>query len=105
MKDYHESLESIPGIGPKLASDLKRLGIQKVYDLKQRDPERLYDRLCALKGCRIDRCVLYCFRCAVHYAQEEKPRPELLKWWNWKNRKLESTQRKGTKPQYGISRI
>jgi hypothetical protein len=32
--------------------------------------------------------VLYVFRCAVYYASHEVHDPELLKWWNWKDRAL-----------------
>jgi hypothetical protein len=36
-------------------------------------------------GAHVDRCALYVFRCAVYFASEAKPDPELLKWWNWKD--------------------
>ncbi|WP_334292712.1 helix-hairpin-helix domain-containing protein [Parasporobacterium paucivorans] len=29
--------------------------------------------------------MLYVFRCAVYYANEEAHDPEKLKWWNWKD--------------------
>jgi hypothetical protein len=32
--------------------------------------------------------VLYTLRCAVYAARTEKPDPELLKWWKWKDREL-----------------
>lgn len=79
-------LTSIPGVGSNIASDLSDLGYHKVSDLKNADPQEMFDRLCQLRQCRIDRCVLYVFRCAVYYASEKKHVPELLKWWNWKNR-------------------
>ncbi len=78
-------LQSIPGIGPNLAADLQDLGIRRVEDLRGTDPENMYDKLCALRGAKIDRCVLYAFRCAVYYADQEDHDPELLKWWNWKD--------------------
>ena len=85
---FSNDLESIPGIGPSLAADLRKLGIDRVGDLRNRDPEKLYTDLCALKGVRQDPCVLYAFRCAVYYSGKKHPDPELLKWWNWKDRKL-----------------
>lgn len=84
-KDDFASLQSIPGIGPNLAADLIRLGIRRPRDLKGQSPELLYEKLCGLEGGPVDRCVLYSFRCAVYYANEDNPRPELLKWWNWKD--------------------
>jgi hypothetical protein len=79
-------LEIIPGIGPSMAEDLNALGIFKVTDLRKKDPQKMYDDLNALRGVRNDRCVLYVFRCAVYFAEAENPDPELLKWWNWKEK-------------------
>ena len=78
-------LRRIPGIGPSLAGDLAELGIHRVADLRRRSPERLYQRLCALRSRHVDRCVLYAFRCAVYFASEPRPEPERLQWWNWKD--------------------
>jgi hypothetical protein len=83
-----DDLQTIPGIGPSLAKDLRRLGIRRVADLRSRDPERLYERLNRLAGVRQDPCVLYAFRCAVYFARTPRPRADLLKWWNWKDRRL-----------------
>lgn len=80
-----KALQEIPGIGPSLAQDLITLGIQSVPDLKGRNPQALYDQLSALEGHQ-DPCVLYTFRCAVYYASHTKHDPDLLKWWNWKDR-------------------
>ena len=79
-------LRSIPGVGPSIARDLYELGIRSVADLRGRDPERLYRRRCEQQGTLIDRCLLYVFRCAVYFAETPRPRPELLLWWNWKDR-------------------
>lgn len=82
-------LQVIPGIGPSLALDLRELGIRRVADLRRRNPERMYADLNRMRGVRHDPCVLYVFRCAVYFARAEDPDPELLKWWNWKDRILE----------------
>jgi hypothetical protein len=86
-----DELQTIPGIGPSLARDLRDLGVRRVIDLKRRNPERLYQGLNALRGIRQDPCVLYAFRCAVYFARTARPKPELLKWWNWKGRELRAT--------------
>ncbi|HET6326075.1 MAG TPA: helix-hairpin-helix domain-containing protein [Planctomycetaceae bacterium] len=83
--DVLRSLTAIPGIGPSLAADLYRLGIRSVEALAGRDSEALYERLMKQVGGHVDRCVLYTFRCAVYFAEEAKPNPEKLKWWNWKD--------------------
>lgn len=80
-------LESVPGVGRSIAQDLRDLGIDRPSCLKGRDPERLYAELCRMRGARIDRCMLYVFRCAVYYANTPVARrdPEKLKWWYWKD--------------------
>ncbi|RPJ83964.1 MAG: pathogenicity locus [Acidobacteria bacterium] len=83
-----DELQSLPGIGPSLARDLRDLGVKRVADLGRRDPERLYVRLNQLRGQRQDPCVRYAFRCAAYAARTPRPRPHLLKWWNWKDRDL-----------------
>ena len=82
-----DRLREIPGVGIAVAKDLRMLGIHEPEELRGEDPEELYERLCLLQGKRIDRCMLYVLRCAVYYATEDEPDPELLKWWNWKDMK------------------
>jgi hypothetical protein len=84
------NLSRIPGVGPSIAADLWLLGIREVAELRGRHPESLYARLCRKVGLRVDRCVLYVFRCAVYFASEPPHDPELLKWWNWKDEKRRS---------------
>ena len=80
-------LQRIPGVGPSLARDLADLGIRRVSDLRRRSPERLYQKLCEVRGQHLDRCVLYVFRCAVYFAANSRHEAERLKWWNWKDSK------------------
>ena len=84
-RDKLKDFQRIPGVGKSIAQDLVNLGFSSVSELKGQDPERLYERLCDLLGCKVDRCMLYVFRCAVYFAENEKHDPELLKWWNWKD--------------------
>ena len=78
-----DDLETIPGVGPRAAEDLRKLGVRAVADLRGRDPQELYDALRALHETDLDRCVLYVFRCAVYFAGRTRHDPALLKWWNW----------------------
>ncbi len=80
-----EELQSIPGVGRKIASDLFLIGINCISDLRNKDPEELYEKFCLVKRQKVDRCLLYVFRCAVYYATEPDHDPEKLKWWNWKD--------------------
>jgi hypothetical protein len=80
-----DELQSIPGVGPSIAQDLRELGIRRVADLKGRHPEELYERLSVQRGVHQDRCLLYVLRCAVYFASTPRPRAEKLKWWSWKD--------------------
>ena len=88
MKRMNNDLQGIPGIGPSMAQDLVDLGFRETSDLRGQDPEKMYADLCELRGERIDRCVLYVFRCAVYFSSGETHDVELLKWWNWKGREV-----------------
>jgi nucleotidyltransferase/DNA polymerase involved in DNA repair len=63
-----KELQTIPGVGKAVAQDLWNLGYKKVSDLKNKNPERMYEKLCEVQGMMVDRCMLYTFRCAVYYA-------------------------------------
>lgn len=83
---HDDDLQTIPGVGPSIAADLRDLGYSAVAQLHGEDPEGMYARLCTRRGQRIDPCVLYVFRCAVYFATAEHHEPELLEWWSWKDR-------------------
>jgi Pathogenicity locus len=80
-------LTKIPGVGKSIASDLINIGIERIDDLKGKDPEKLYETSNQFAGCIQDRCLLYVFRCAVYFAETPKRDQdnEMLKWWNWKD--------------------
>ena len=80
-----KDLQRIPGVGPSISQDLWLLGYRSVDQLKGEKPEAMYERLCAIQGTHVDRCVLYVFRCAVYFATEQKHDPQKLQWWNWKD--------------------
>ncbi len=80
-------LQIIPGIGKSLAEDLNNIGVTEVSDLKGKSPKKLYEKSNRFEGGILDPCVLYTYRCAVYFAETKNPKPELLKWWNWKAKK------------------
>ncbi len=81
-----KQFRQIPGVGRSVAWDLYNLGFRSVQELKGQDPVKLYFQHCIQRGMKVDRCMLYVFRCAVYYASNETPDPALLKWWNWKDK-------------------
>ncbi len=87
MVNTIKELQVIPGVGPKLSQEFSDIGIKKISDLKCKNPEELYFRICAKQGIQVDRCVLYVCRLSVYFAETKNPDPEKLKWWNWKDKK------------------
>ena len=81
-----KQLRQIPGIGKIISDDLWNMGIHSLDDLKGHDPDQLYEKLCDFKASTVDRCMLYVFRCAVYYTSNTTHDPQLLKWWNWKDK-------------------
>ena len=88
MTESKKELMRIPGVGKSIADDLILLGIHKVDDLNNKVPEKMYDEICQITKTKQDRCLLYVFRCAVYFAENKKLEPELLKWWNWSDKKM-----------------
>jgi hypothetical protein len=73
------TLTEIPNIGPAIALKLERLDVAGLDDLRGRDPEELFERLCTLDGRRHDPCLLDTFVAAVAYADGGPARP----WWEY----------------------
>lgn len=74
-----ERLEQLPNIGPSIAGDLRRLGIEQPAALATADPFELYQSLCRATARRQDPCVLDTFMAATAFMRGEPPRP----WWSF----------------------
>lgn len=90
MKKNHihqRQLSDLVSIGPAMLRDFEKLGVRNVRELARRNPEKLYDQLCATTGQRQDICVLDVFRAAV--AQARNPRLPAVQrnWWYWSRRR------------------
>ena len=72
-------LTTIPNVGPAVARALGRLDIEEPDDLRGRDPQELFDRLCELDGRAHDPCLLDTFVAAVSYTEGGPARP----WWEF----------------------
>ena len=86
--DSLKELREIPGVGKVIAQDLWSLGIYSQSDLKNQNPEFLYQKHNKLRGAIQDRCMLYVFRCAVYFVNtsEKKRDSKKLLWWYWKDK-------------------
>ena len=96
---HPDDLQSIPGVGPSIAADLRRLGIRRTADLAGRDPQQLYEQLEDLAGQHVDRCVLYVFRAAVHHAGGAGGDPELAEVVELEGRR----PRRAARPRLGAA--
>ena len=70
-------LEELPNVGPAIAADLRRIGIERPSALVGRDGYALYRALCRATGRRHDPCVLDTFLAVVDFMHGAPPRP----WW------------------------
>lgn len=84
-----KDLKKIPGVGKSIAEDLWNIGIRCTSDLKDQDPELLYDLSNICAGMKQDKCLLYVYRCAVYFTKTEESErdPVRLQRWNWKDHK------------------
>jgi hypothetical protein len=72
-------LRAIPNIGPKMAAELIKLGVTRLEDAVGRDPDEMYNELCAIDAKRYDPCVRDIFAAVVSYAEGGPARP----WWEF----------------------
>jgi hypothetical protein len=76
-------LEQLPNVGPAIAHDLRRLGIEHPNQLADRDALTLYRQLCEVSGRRQDPCVLDTFLAVTDFMRGAAPAP----WWAYTPRR------------------
>ncbi len=76
-RDTVAHLDALPNIGPAMARDLRRVGIDHPLQLRGRDADELYRKLCEVTGRRHDPCVIDVFRSAIRFMEGDEARP----WW------------------------
>lgn len=74
-----DELLSLKNVGKATRQDFADLGIESRAQLAKQDPRQLYDRLCQLKGQRIDPCQLDVFMATVHECKTG----EAKVWWDF----------------------
>jgi DNA transformation protein len=72
-------LEEIPNVGPRMAADLRSLGVRTPCELAARRPLELYLQLETAQGGRHDPCVFYTLLAAAHFLETSEPLP----WWRF----------------------
>lgn len=76
IRSQVSTLTDLPNIGPAMAEDLERLGIQAPQQLVG---SALYDALCALTSQQHDPCVIDVFISVTRFMDGEDARP----WWHF----------------------
>ncbi|HHC73033.1 MAG TPA: hypothetical protein ENK54_09070 [Thiotrichales bacterium] len=87
MKTEDRKLGDLESVGPATLADFERLGIASVEELARADARDLYERLCACRGERVDRCCEDVFRAAIAQARDPDLPREQRKWWYWSSRR------------------
>jgi Pathogenicity locus len=91
MKDALQ-LKDLVSVGEATLADLKRLGIESIEDLKQRDPVEMYETLCRLTGAPHDICCLDVFTAAVEQAKDPHLPTNKRNWWYWSQVRKEAAK-------------
>jgi len=76
-------LGDLVSVGPAILRDFEMLGLRSVEALARRNPEKLYEQLCAVTGRQHDICCLDVFRAAVAQARNPKLPAKQRNWWYW----------------------
>jgi len=83
-------LSDLVSVGPAMVKDLHLLGIRTVPQLARRNPEKLYEQLCAVTGQRHDICCLDVFRAAVAQARNPRLPAARCNWWYYSRQRLKA---------------
>ena len=86
-------LRDLRSVGPATVRDLHDLGVISVEALAREDGDDLFERLCSLRGYRVDPCCLDVFNCAVAQARDPDLPAELRDWWAWSRIRKGETDR------------
>ena len=87
-------LQDLVSIGPAMLKDFEKLGIRTVRGLARRNPEKLYEQLCAVTRQRQDICCLDVFRAAVAQARNPRLPAAQKNWWYYSRQRRKSENRK-----------
>jgi hypothetical protein len=83
--------QQLPNVGPSVATDLSRLGLRDLADVRKADPDSLLRRLEKIAG-KQDPCVGDVLHSAVWNARN--PRGPERPWWEWSRERLEQKSKR-----------
>jgi hypothetical protein len=83
LQKEQRRLKDLVSIGPSMLENLELLGVRSIRELSLRNPKRMYEELCRLKGQRLDPCCLDVFVAAVAQAKDPNLPIEQRQWWYW----------------------
>jgi Pathogenicity locus len=90
MSGSKRQLSDLVSIGPATLRDFELLGVRTVGQLARRSPEKMYEKLCQVRGQAQDICCLDVFRAAVAQAKNPNLQFELRLWWHWSHKRKAS---------------
>ena len=90
MQEKQPQLQDLISVGPALLRDFEILGVHSVRQLARMNPQRLYDKLCRVKGEAQDICCLDVFTAAVAQARNPLLPAEQCQWWYWSRKRKEN---------------
>jgi nucleotidyltransferase/DNA polymerase involved in DNA repair len=87
-------LGDLVSVGPAMLRDFDLMGIRSVAQLARRNPEKLYERLCAKLGQPVDICCLDVFSATVAQARNPRLAAARCNWWYWSRKRKARDARK-----------
>lgn len=87
MQAQVRRLQDLISVGPAMLRDFELLRVGSMSQLARQNPRKMYERLCRIKGQRVDVCCLDVFHAAVAQARNPLLPAEKCKWWYWSRRR------------------
>jgi hypothetical protein len=87
MPTEERKLRDLASIGPAMLRGFELLGVASMAELSLRNPEKLYEKLCRIKGQAQDICCLDVCRAAVAQARNPRLPAEQCQWWYWSRKR------------------
>ena len=89
MQAKESRLQDLISVGPAMLRDFELLGIRSIKQLSRQHPARLYQKLCRIRGEKLDICCQDVFSAAVAQAKDPLLPAEQCQWWYWSRQRKE----------------